>query len=74
MLSTTSATDFAVTPSTITVNGDAAASAFHPRLKKDITDTGVVFDGVTTFDSLAYMVPPSGKHRKKPWSWYIWGR
>jgi len=59
--STTSATDFAVTPNTITANNDAAASSFHPSLKKDITDTGVVFDGVTTFDSLAYMVPPSGK-------------
>jgi len=59
--STTSATDFAVTPSTVTANGDASASAFHPGLKRDITDTGVVFDGVTTFDSQAYMVPPSGK-------------
>ena len=59
--STTSATDFAVTPNTITANNDAAASSFHPSLKKDITDTGVVFDGVTTFDSQAYMVPPSGK-------------
>ena len=59
--STTSATDFAVTPNTITANNDAAASAFHPGLKKDATDTGVVFDGVTTFDSQAYMVPPSGK-------------
>ena len=59
--STTSATDFAVTPSTVTANGDAAASAFHPGLKKDITDTGVVFDGVTTFDSQAFMVSPSGK-------------
>ena len=59
--STTSATDFAVTPSTVTANGDATASAFHPGLKKDITDTGVVFDGVTTFDSQAFMVPPSGK-------------
>ena len=59
--STTSATDFAVTPSTITANGDASASSFHPGLKKDIIDTGVVFDGVTTFDSQAYMVPPSGK-------------
>ena len=28
------AADFAVTPSTITVNGDAAASAFHPGLKE----------------------------------------
>ena len=63
--STTSATDFAVTPSTVTANGDAAASAFHPGLKKDITDTGVVFDGVTTFDSQAFMVPPSGKTSEK---------
>ena len=59
--STTSATDFAVTPSTVTANGDAAASAFHPGLKKDVIETGVVFDGVTTFDSQAFMVPPSGK-------------
>jgi len=59
--STTSATDFAVTPSTITANNDAVASSFHSGLKKDITDTGVVFDGVTTFDSQAFMVPPSGK-------------
>ena len=59
--STTSATDFAVTPSTVTANGDAAASAFNPGLKKDVIETGVVFDGVTTFDSQAFMVPPSGK-------------
>jgi len=59
--STTSATDFAVTPSTVTANNDAVASSFHSGLKKDITDTGVVFDGVTTFDSQAFMVPPSGK-------------
>ena len=59
--STTSATDFAVTPSTVTANGDAAASAFHPGLKKDITDTGVVFDGFGTFATSTYMVPPSGK-------------
>ena len=59
--STTSATDFAVTPNTITAINDAAASSFHPGLKKDITDTGVVFDGVTNFDSQAFMVPPSGK-------------
>ena len=59
--STTSATDFAVTPNTITANNDAAASSFHSGLKKDITDTGVVFDGVTIFDSQAFMVPSSGK-------------
>ena len=63
--SATSATDFAVTPSTVTANGDATASAFHPGLKKDITDTGVVFDGVTTFDSQAYMVPPGGNTRER---------
>ena len=32
---------------------------------KDITDTGVVFDGVTTFDSQAYMVPPGGNTRER---------
>ena len=71
--STTSATDFAVTPSTVTANGDAAASAFHPGLKKDITDTGVVFDGVTTFDSQAYFVPPSGKTSERNRGRGLWG-
>ena len=59
--STSSATDFAVTPNTVSVAGGGAASSFHPGLKKDITDTGVIFDGVTNFDSLAYFTPPSGK-------------
>ena len=71
--STTSATDFAVTPSTVTANGDAAASAFHPGLKKDVTDTGVVFDGVTTFDSQAYFVPPSGKTSERNRGRGLWG-
>ena len=48
-------------PGTLTANGDPTATAFGPGLKEDITDTGVVFDGVTTFDSQAFMVPPSGK-------------
>ena len=48
-------------PGTLTANGDPTATAFGPGLKEDITDTGVVFDGVTTFDSQAYFVPPSGK-------------
>jgi hypothetical protein len=48
-------------PGTLTTGGDPTATAFGPGLKEDITDTGVVFDGVTTFDSQAYMVPPSGK-------------
>ena len=59
--STSSATDFAITPSTISVGGNAAASSFHPGLKKDITDTGVVFDGFGSFATSTYMVPPSGK-------------
>ena len=63
--STTSATDFAVTPSTVTANGDAAASAFHPGLKKDITDTGVVFDGFTVLATSTYMVPPGGNTRER---------
>ena len=48
-------------PGTLTTGGDPTATAFGPGLKEDITDTGVVFDGVTTFDSQAYFVPPSGK-------------
>ena len=59
--STSSATDFAVTPSTISVGGNTAASTFHPGLKKDITDTGVVFDGFGSFATSTFMVPPSGK-------------
>ena len=60
--SSTSVTEAAVSVSgSVTSNGDPAVSAFGPGLKDDITDTGVVFDGVTTFDSQAYMVPPSGK-------------
>ena len=47
-------------PGTLSANGDPTATAFGPGLKEDITDTGVVFDGVTTFDSQAYFVPPSG--------------
>ncbi len=59
--STSSATDFAVTPSTISVGGNTAASSFHPGLKKDITDTGVVFDGFGSFATSTYMIPPNGK-------------
>ena len=48
-------------PGTLTANGDPTATAFGPGLKDDITDVGTVFDGVTNFDSQAFMVPPSGK-------------
>ena len=47
------------TAHTITVNGDAAASTFSPTLTRDFTD-GTEFEGVTTFDTQGYFVPPSG--------------
>ena len=60
--SSTSATEAAVSATgSVTASGNATHSSFNPGLKDDITDTGVVFDGVTTFDSQAFMVPPSGK-------------
>ena len=59
--SSTSATTAEVVPSAITANGTAAAASFHPDLKKDITDTGVVFDGFGSFATSTYMVPPKGK-------------
>ena len=59
--SSSSATTASVKPGTITANGNAAASAFIPDLKKDITDTGPVFGENTVFDTLSYMVPPGGK-------------
>ena len=58
--SSSSATTASVKPGTITANGNAAASAFIPDLKKDNTDTGVVFEDNTKFDTLSYMVPPGG--------------
>mgnify|MGYP001448362814 CR=1 FL=1 len=59
--SSSSSSEAAVAPSAgLTVTG-AAASSFHPGLKKDITDTGVVFDGFTVLATSTYMVPPSGK-------------
>ena len=58
--SSSSATTASVKPGTITANGNAAASAFIPDLKKDITDTGPVFGENTVFDTLSYMVPPGG--------------
>ena len=64
--SSTSATEAAVSATgSVTASGNATHSSFNPGLKDDITDTGVVFDGVTTFDSQAYMVPPSGKTRER---------
>jgi len=47
------------TGKTITVNGDAAASTVSPGLTRDFT-SGTEFNGVTTFDTQGYFVPPSG--------------
>ena len=59
--SSSSSSEAAVAPSAgLTVTG-AAASSFTPDLKKDITDTGVVFDGFTVLATSTYMVPPGGK-------------
>ena len=59
--SSSSSSEAAVAPSAgLTVTG-AAASSLTPDLKKDITDTGVVFDGFGNFATSTYMVPPTGK-------------
>ena len=63
--SSSSSSEAAVAPSAgLTVTG-AAASSFTPDLKKDITDTGVVFDGFGSFATSTYMVPPSGNTRER---------
>ena len=63
--SSTSVTEAAVSVAgDITSNGDPQIGD-TPLLKEDITDTGVVFDGVTTFDSQAYFVPPGGNTRER---------
>ena len=46
-------------PPTLTVTGDAAASSVSPGLTRDFT-SGTQFEGVTTFDTQGYFVPPSG--------------
>jgi len=48
-----------ISPPTLTVTGDAAASTFSPSLTRDFTG-GTEFRGVTTFDTQGYFVPPSG--------------
>ena len=71
--SSSSTTEAAVSVAgTLTANGDPTATAFGPGLKEDITDTGVVFDGVTTFDSQAFMVPPSGKTTERNRGRALW--
>ena len=63
--SSSSSSEAAVAPSAgLTVTG-AAASSFTPDLKKDITDTGVVFDGFTVLATSTYMIPPSGKTKER---------
>ena len=46
-------------PPTLTVTGNAAASTVSPGLTRDFT-FGTEFQGVTTFDTQGYFVPPSG--------------
>ena len=60
--SSSSVTEAAAIPGglSITANGNAAASAFAPDIKKDNTDIGPVFEDNTKFDTLSYMVPPGG--------------
>jgi len=47
------------TGKTISIVGNAAASTFSPGLTRDFT-SGTEFNGVTTFDTQGYFVPPSG--------------
>ena len=46
-------------PPTLTANGDPAVSSINPGLTRDFT-YGTEFNGVTTFDTQGYFVPPSG--------------
>ena len=63
--SSSSSSEATVAPSAgLTVTG-AAASSFTPDLKKDITDTGVVFDGFGSFATSTYMIPPGGNTRER---------
>ena len=45
---------------TLTAGGSPTPGGFGPDLKEDTTDTGVVFEDNTKFDTLSYMVPPGG--------------
>ena len=45
----------------LSANGDPTATAFGPGLKEDTKEEGVVFDGVTNFDTQDYLIPPRGK-------------
>ena len=45
---------------TLTAGGSPTPGGFGPDLKEDNTDTGVVLEDNTKFDTLTYMVPPGG--------------
>ena len=45
---------------TLTAGGSPTPGGFGPDLKEDTTDTGVVLEDNTKFDTLSYMVPPGG--------------
>ena len=59
--SSSSTTEAAVGDGALSANSAPVASGFAPYLKEDITDTGVVFEDNTKFDTLSYMVPPGGR-------------
>jgi len=44
----------------IVAGGSPTPGGFGPDLKEDTTDTGVVLEDNTNFDTLSYMVPPGG--------------
>ena len=44
----------------IAAGGTPVPGGFGPDLKEDTTDTGVVLEDNTKFDTLSYMVPPGG--------------
>ena len=70
--SSSSSSEAAVAPSAgLTVTG-AAASSLTPDLKKDITDTGVVFDGFGNFATSTYMIPPTGKTTERNRGRALW--
>ena len=45
----------------LSANGDPTATSFGPGLKEDIKEEGVVFEGVTNFDTQDYLIPSRGK-------------
>ena len=60
-----------VSPPTLTITGNAAASTVSPGLTRDFT-SGTEFQGVTTFDTQGYFVPPSGTTEQRGRGRGVW--